>query len=504
MHRSAWLPLGPVDSAVALVDAVASDIRRGRLASGERLPGTRALAQALGVNRKTVAAAFAELEAEGWISLREGSGAFVSGAIPGGFVPAGGATVAHNAPASPGKIRAPVAGPRTISRVHFSLPPIVETGKEVSWPTARMLGRAKPSPEMIVMAGGQPDLRVLPLDSLARAWRRALSGTGRSLVDYSDTHGEPTLLSALSDWLAETRGVRPDENGLVVTRGSQGALYLIARSILRAGDRVAVERFGYGPAWAVFRQAGMNLVPVEVDSGGLNIDGLSAESNVRAVYLTPHHQYPTGVVLAPGRRDQLLKLAAERNILVIEDDYDHEFHYVGRPVLPLAASDTRGVVIYVGTLSKALAPGLRVGFVAASPEIVTRLAAYRRLVDRQGDHVTERAVAELILDGSLGRHIRRSRRTYFRRRNTLLAGLSSAFRADLIPNDPPGGMALWVSAPGIDVDAWAARGRAHGVEFTTAREYAFDGKPEPFIRLGFACLDESEIVEAVRRMRAAV
>lgn len=480
MARSNWAPEGEVKTAVALVDAVTADVRRGRLTPGERLPGTRQLADSLGVNRKTVVAAFAELEAEGWVVLREGSGAFVAQLLP--------------------ELGVRV-GERPALLLPFLLPPTVETGRESASNADRANPPAAPSQAMLRMSGGQPDLRVLPLDSLARAWRRALSGSGRALVDYADTYGEPTLLAALGGWLAETRAVCPAEGGLVVTRGSQGALYLISRAILRPGERVAVEQYGYAPAWAVFREAGLSLVPIPVDGGGLDVGALAMEPRLRAVYLTPHHQYPTGAVLAPGRRDQLLRLAAERGLMVIEDDYDHEFHYVGRPVLPLAAADRRGVVVYVGTLSKALAPGLRVGFVAAHPQIVSRLAAYRRLVDRQGDHVTERAVAELILDGSLGRHIRRSRRTYQRRRTTLLHALTSQFGSKIIANDPPGGMALWVHAPGVDVDAWAARARLTGVEFTTAREYAFDRAAAPYIRLGFACLDESEIVEAVRRMK---
>ncbi len=471
MPRSAWTPRSTVCGAAELVDAIAADIRSGRLVLGERLPGTRELAKTLGLNRKTVVAAFAELEAEGWVRLRAGSGAFVAAT----------AQVATRAA-------------RPSPRAAFPLPPPVDTGKEASWPS--------PShPPLLRMSGGQPDLRVLPLDSLARAWRRALAGTGRALVDYADTTGEPTLLAALADWLAETRGVRPAPGGMIVTRGSQGALYLLARAVLRPGDRVAVESFGYGPAWAVFRQAGLEVVPVSVDEAGVDVEVLSRLASVRAVYLTPHHQYPTGAVLSPSRRARLLSLAAERQWMVIEDDYDHEFHYVGRPVLPLASADTRGTVAYVGTLSKALAPGLRVGFAVAPPPVIERLSAYRRLVDRQGDHVTERAVAELILDGSLGRHIRRSRRVYQRRRATLLAALAASFGPRLVPNDPPGGMALWVHAPGIDVDAWAVRARALGVEFTTAREYAFDHVPRPFVRLGFACLDEGEIVEAVGRMR---
>lgn len=452
--QSEWTPPGPVASAAALVDAILSDLRRGRLRAGQALPGTRTLASRLGLNRKTVVAAFTELEAEGWIHVRAGSGARVA-TVP---APAPRRTVAAARPA-------PAAAP--------------------------------PPRTVLALAGGQPDLRLLPMAELGRAWRRALRGAGRALADYGDPLGDPLLREALALWLAEHRGVAGGD--LLVTRGAQNALYLVAHGLLRRGDRVAVEAWGYAPAWAALRSAGLELAPVEVDQEGLRVDDLPS---VRAVYLTPHHQYPTGVVLSPARREALLSLARRRDVLVIEDDYDHEFHYTGRPVLPLAALDPEPVV-YVGTLSKAFAPGLRVGFVAARADRVQRLAELRRVVDRQGDHVTERAVAELLLDGTVDRHLRRCRRVYLRRRTTLRGALAAALGTRLELNDPPGGLAFWAEAPGHDVNLWAARALARGVEITTADRYAFDGQPRPFVRLGYAGLDESELVEAVSRLTRA-
>jgi GntR family transcriptional regulator/MocR family aminotransferase len=198
-------------------------------------------------------------------------------------------------------------------------------------------------------------------------------------------------------------------------------------------------------------------------------------------------------------------MARARRIAVIEDDYDHEFHYHGRPVLPLAGDDPDGVVIYVGTLSKVLAPSLRIGFIVAPEPLIARLAAIRALVDRQGDSILERAVAELVEDGELQRHTSRARRVYLARRDTLAAALAEHLGDALSFTLPAGGIALWArAAAGIDVDAWAARARDAGVGFRTAREFTFDGHRAPFMRLGFASLDENELREAVQRMVGAL
>jgi GntR family transcriptional regulator/MocR family aminotransferase len=286
------------------------------------------------------------------------------------------------------------------------------------------------------------------------------------------------------------------------------AIDLTARALLEPGAVVAVEALGYRPAWDALRASGADLRPVPLDEGGLRLDALEAlvaRERVRAIYVTPHHQYPTTVVLAPGRRLELLELARRARILLIEDDYDHEFHYDGRPVLPLASADRGGVVVYVGTLSKVLAPGLRIGYLVAPTPVVERVTARRASVDRQGDHAIEWAVAELLEDGEVQRHIRRARRVYRARREALALALREELGKELTFRAPAGGTALWahVSA-GHDVGAWAKRALAHGVALQTGQEFAFDGRARQYARIGFAQLDEPELREAVRRLRVAL
>ena len=242
--------------------------------------------------------------------------------------------------------------------------------------------------------------------------------------------------------LSVTRGLALDPASIMVTRGSQMALALLARALIRPGDAVAVENPGYRPAWEAFKLAGAEVLPVHVDEGGLDVRALRqliARRRIRAVYVTPHHQFPTTVTLSGPRRLELLDLAAHERFAVIEDDYDHEFHYSGKPVLPMASLDQAGVVAYVGTLSKVLAPGLRLGFVAAPPDLVEQLIAYRSFVDLQGDHVLECAIAQMLEDGLIQRHVRKMRRVYRARLGALAAALRQQLGHFLTFREPSGG-----------------------------------------------------------------
>ncbi len=458
---------------IAVSHWLSAEIRRGRLRPGSRLPSSRELGRSLGFNRNTIVAAFAELAAEGWITTRPASGTFVSDLLPA---------------LRPRKLALPASGP--------GQEPGFELDEALSVPPA------PPPGVRFALWGGVPDLRLVPQAALGRAYRRALVRGGERLLSYDEPAGLPELRERIAGLVRESRGIAAGAEQVLVTRGSQMALYLLARALLRPGDRVAVEEVGYGPAWAAFRRAGAELVPLRVDEHGIDVAELARQKNIRAVYVTPHHQYPTTATLGMGRRIELLELARRERMAVIEDDYDHEFHYDGRPILPLASADSAGVVLYIGTLAKVLAPGLRLGFVVGPTALVRQLTALRAIIDRQGDHVLEAAVAELIEDDELARHTRRMRRVYQARRDAFVSALARQFGKSLTFRVPAGGMALWVESE-RNATAWCARALERGVHFmsgTTFCEASAASRFERCARLGFARYGERELEEAVRRL----
>lgn len=481
--------------------AIAAEIARGRLRPGQRLPGTRSLAQSLGVNRNTINAAMDELVSQGWIETRPARGCFVRTQAPGQD--------------RPRPLRRDLAPRSDVPRrPSFALPraarpaPFVDGRASLAALNAAEAVTSRPARkrEPLFLTGGLPDPRLFPGVLLSRAYRRALGRSASELLDYGDARGHARLRRALADMLAATRGLATTADDVIVTRGSQMAIWLVGRVLIEPGDRVAVESYGYPPAWEALQSHGAELLPVPVDEHGMRVDRLQAlaqERPLRAVYVTPHHQFPTMAVLSARRRLELLDLARKHRFAVIEDDYDNEFHYEGRPILPLASTDRGGSVVYVGTLSKVLAPGLRIGYVVAPQPLIERMAVARRFIDRQGDSAMEAAVAELMEDGELQRHIWRTRRTYQARRDALVAGLRAGLGHVLDFEVPRGGMALWARvAEHVDADQWAERARERGVIVTPGRALAFDHGREPHLRLGFARVDEAEIAQAVAVLAA--
>ena len=467
---------------VELTNMIAHDIRRGALRAGDRLPSQRAFATRMRVNRNTVVAAFDELTAQGWIVSRGAAGTFVADEIPDRRVSR---RAADGIAAKPGfDVRAIAVAP---------------------WP-----GGARDAKFRVSI--GVPDPRLVPVEVLARAYRRALRGQHRAALEYSDPRGSERLRKAISAMLRHQRGIACGPEHVLITNGSQMALELSARVLIEPGTHgaIAVEELGYRQAWRAFEEAGARLVGVPVDGAGLVVEKLAGavdarSAALRAIYVTPHHQYPTTVLMSPARRLALLAHARAHRVAVLEDDYDHEFHFDGRPVAPLAADDAGGNVIYIGTLSKVLAPGLRLGFVAAPERVIERLGQLRAVTDRQGDQIVEHAVAELIEDGELARHTRRSRAIYGERRAALLATLARELPGVLEIVLPPGGITVWARvADGIQVERWKQRAAEQGVALATGRDFDREGRTLPYVRLAFARYTEAEMAEAVRRLAKAL
>jgi GntR family transcriptional regulator/MocR family aminotransferase len=462
---------------IQIAKTLVDDICRGRLRPGDRLPGTRTLARQMGVNRVTVLAAYDELAAEGWVATHPARGTFVSVELPQG-------------------------------QVRSDQP---KRELAIGWKSAAYLLPAgasltkwlQPTRGVLMFRSSYPDTRLVRVEPLVRAYRRVLRRSSGRLLGYGEPEGHPRLRRAISQMLRGTRALATSAENILITRGSQMALTLVSRALLRPGDVVAVEEPGYRHAWDAFKQAGATLVPIAVDDQGLGVAGLvrlAKRSRIRAVYVTPHHQLPTTVTLSANRRQELVSLARAHQFVIIEDDYDHEFHFDGPPVTPLASLDP-SIAMYIGTFSKVLAPGLRLGYIAAPADVVERLSAYRQAIDMQGDPALEAALAELIEDDEIPRHVRRVKRIYRRRRDLLTTLLERSLGNAVSFSVPAGGIGLWVRVtPAVDVEAWAAASYRRGAAFLTAREFALDRQPGPYLRLGYACLNEQELHTAVDRI----
>ncbi|MCK9796031.1 PLP-dependent aminotransferase family protein [Isoptericola sp. 4D.3] len=364
LHLALGTPRPGRDLEAALRDAVTS----GRLAPGARLPSSRALAADLGIARNTVAAVYGQLAAEGWLLSRVGAGTWV--AEP--------AAAAERRP-----VRAPAA------------------------------------PSRLDLRAGIPDVSAFPRSAWAASVRRALTDAEAGRLGYGDLLGDDALRRSLAAYLARARGVRTEPGSVVVASGFGDLLGLVGRALAaRGARRVAVERYGHAAHRAVLAATGLELVPVEVDEGGLDVDRLAGIAGIDAVLVTAAHQFPTGVALAPDRRRALAAWATRTGAVVVEDDYDGEFRYDRRAVGALQALAPDHVV-YAGTASKALAPAVGLAWGAVPATLVEELRHERRLSGVRPDGLGQLTLARFLEDHEYDRTVRRRRGTYGARRRRL-------------------------------------------------------------------------------------
>ncbi|MGW1375342.1 MocR-like pyridoxine biosynthesis transcription factor PdxR [Streptomyces sp. NPDC002446] len=369
---------GPGGLRAALLRALRDAVRSGRLAPGTRLPSSRSLAADLGIARNTVADAYAELVAEGWLSARQGSGTRVAErALP---------RTAPAARRAPGPA-APAGRPR------FDLTP------------------------------GTPDVAAFPRTAWLAAARRALTAAPSEAFGYADPAGRPELRTVLADYLARARGVRADPDHIVVCTGFMQALALLGRALGGGRGRMAVESYGLDFHREVIARAGLGTVPLTVDEHGARTEELTALADVRAALLTPAHQFPTGVPLHPDRRAAAVNWARTSGGYILEDDYDGEFRYDRQPVGALQGLDPDHVV-YLGTASKSLAPALRLAWMVLPDRLIDPVLALKSAGEWASGALEQLTLAEFVSSGAYDRHLRGMRLRYRRRRDQLVAALA--------------------------------------------------------------------------------
>ncbi|SHG39210.1 GntR family transcriptional regulator / MocR family aminotransferase [Pedobacter caeni] len=459
-----------------IADGIIGEIKKGRLKPGMSLPGSRILATDIGVNRKTVVLAYEELMAEGWLETAYKKGTFVSEKLP------------------KQKERRRQRNEDSISSVkNFSFTAF----------GSGMPATVNSDTPLIVFNDGLPDVKLAPLDELARAYKRIFQQKARwRMLGYANERGEERLRTAISTMLTMDRGLSFGINQICITRGSQMALYLTAQILIRPGDMVAIETPGYRPAFEAFKHAGAKITAVEVDEQGIcitELEQLCKRHQLKAVYVTPHHQFPTTVSMKADRRLQLLQLSNQYGFAIIEDDYDHDYHFGLRSLLPLASYDHADNVIYISSLSKLIAPAVRVGYVAGPEQFIDSLAALRMTIDRQGDPVMENAVAELMEEGIVNKHAKRALGIYRERRAVMSKYLDQYLKGKADYQLPEGGLAFWLKfKQPIDTIAFSESLLRHGVQVISTERFSFNGKPVNALRLGYAALDEEELERGIQ------
>ena len=465
----------PVDRTAAapihrqIYEGVRGAILDGRLRPGQRVPSTRALAGDLGVSRLPVLAAYDQLLHEGYLVGRTGSGTFVSDAVPDDLL---------RSPAPPGGARPRPARKPARAR-----------------PRARDYGGLGPFRMSL------PALDQFPHAAWARMVARHAHGLTRAEMAYSDPAGTPALREAIADHLRTARGVRCEADQVLVVSGSQAALRIAAAALLARGDRVAMEEPGYPLARRALGANGAEVVPVPVDEDGLRLDALRrSERRVRAVYVTPSHQYPLGVSMTAARRFALLDWAARREAWVIEDDYDSEYRYVSRPLGALQGMDSDERVVYVGTFSKVLFPALRVGYLVVPAALWQRFVEARTTLDLLSPTLYQLVLAEFLREGHFARHLRRMRGVYARRRAALLTGLGRHGGDRLTIHNADAGLHVGVLlADRLDDRDVLRRMAERGLTATALSTcYADQSRARNGLLLGFGGFTERRLLEATR------
>ncbi|MDV4265070.1 PLP-dependent aminotransferase family protein [Acinetobacter seifertii] len=444
-----------------LTNLISQEILSGRLGQGTMLPGSRSLSKELGINRKTVQAVYEELEAQGWLVTRPRKGTFVADILP-------------------------------------------ESSIEIE-PAFEQIEQEKSliqSTAVYPHNDGVPDPRLIPYELFSRAYRHALIKiTQNQYMGYGDPRGMIELRQALRQMLSMERFMNVAEDEICIVRGSQMGIFLASRALPNRQGVIVVEELYYPSAVKAFQSNGFQVVSVKLGEQGIVIEDLERilkEHSVAAIYTTPHHQYPTTVTMPMNRRLQLLELSKKWGFYIIEDDYDHEFHYDSRPMPPLASLPHSELVIHVGSLSKVFAPGIRLGYIVASSPVIQSITEDILLIDRQGNSITELALADLMHRGEIKRHIRKMKKIYQLRRDHVLAEFQRVFAETVQIQPPAGGMALWAKFQKPFTQDQLIELKDLNID--TEHKFKQIGSSNRCIRLGFAALSEKEITALIEKL----
>ncbi|WP_316812278.1 PLP-dependent aminotransferase family protein [Pedobacter heparinus] len=462
-------------------------ITNGTLQAGDILPSSRILASLIGINRNTVKLAYEELISQGWAESIERKGVFVLANLP--VITKSKAAALPQNKISPGN--QPEEAFIWINQFKNTIP-------------VNNLQHTK-----LAIDDGFPDVRLAPVDQLMREYRSiSRKFYGKNFLKYGSPKGSAHLREMICNYLSNTRGLNVPSDQLIITKGSQMGIYLAARLLIEPSDYIALGVSNYHYADETFIRSGAKLLRIPIDAAGMNIDYLEQvlkKHSIRALYIIPHHHFPTTVTTSMERRLKLLKLAKEHRFAIIEDDYDFDFHYQNKPYLPLASIDHHHNVIYIGSISKTFAPALRIGFMAGPPAFIDAAASMRALIDKQGDTLLEDAFALMFETGEMERHFRKSLKIYQQRRDLFCEILKTNFSENIEFAIPEGGLAVWsIFDPAINLVKMSMEAAKKGLYIDNGIFYKNESFDTNGMRLGFAALEENEMEEALKILKKVV
>ena len=448
-------------------------IASGELEPGERLPPSRELAEKLGINRNTIASAYDELAKAGDVRSRVGQGTFV-------------AAGASESPRAPLRFRFSRAAEASAERVQK--PPVAS-------------GHSDP----IDFATLVPDEELFPVEPFREVLDRVLRKEGKTLLQYGPAAGHPPLRAYIAERIRE-RGVAADAENVLIVNGSQQGLDLICRSLLDPGDRVALETPTYTIVLPLLAQYHAQMEPIPMTERGMDLDALETvleRSRPKLVFTMPTFHNPTGLTMDLDSRRRLLDLAARYSTPVVEDDFDSELRFEGGTLPPLKALDERGSVLHIGTFSKGLFPGLRLGFVVAPPPVVAALGRSKLIADYHTSLLLQAAVLEFCREGLYDRHLKRLVAIYRGKSRSLIQALERFFPANVSWTRPEGGFAFWVTLPeGLSADAILEESARSGVLFTPGSNFFARGEGDRYLRLSISRVASARIEEGIERLGA--
>jgi GntR family transcriptional regulator / MocR family aminotransferase len=483
--------------------ALRSAILARRLRPGDRLPSSRQYAESLEVSRTTIALVYEQLRAEGYIEGRERSGTFVATALPDDSLVA--------LPASQRAVATVKSRPAITRAAPGPKSPVVSGAASLSARGALLASLDVSSSISSTVVGprafrlGTPALDAFPYTLwgrlLARRWRQFSA----SQLAYGSANGFAPLRSAIAEHVRTARAVTCHDDQVLIVSGAQQAFDLVARVLLDPGDTVCVEDPGYRGLRSAFEGAGARLVPVTVDAEGIDVaTGVAFVPGARLTCVTPSHQFPLGITMSAARRLALLQWADNANAWILEDDFDSEYRFRGRPLPSLQGMDPHGRVVYVGTFSKTLFPSLRLGFLIVPTVLVDAFARARAVLDRHSPQLEQAVLADFIAEGHLVRHIRRMRAIYTEREARLRALLHEGVGEFVEPSQADAGMHLvaWVTGGGSD-RRLADLADAAGIAVAPLSGLASHRLARGALLMGFAAFDEQAMRRGVESLRTA-